>query len=79
MSFVPETKYVKFKNAKNLELVTRIFFSQKRKMINKPFKQLFNNSNEVLNRLKINLNLRPQNLSKEIYFEIAKEYENLIN
>ena len=79
LSFVPETKYVKFKNAKNLELVTRIFFSQKRKMINKPFKQLFNNSNEVLNRLKINLNLRPQNLSKEIYFEIAKEYENLIN
>ena len=46
-------------------------------MINKPFKQLFNNNNKVLNRLKINLNLRPQNLSKEIYFEIAKEYENL--
>ena len=79
LSFVPETKYVKFHNTKNLEVVTRIFFSQKRKMINKPFKQLFNNSNEVLNRLKINLNLRPQNLSKEIYFEIAKEYENLAN
>ena len=48
-------------------------------MINKPFKQLFNNSNEILNKLKINLNLRPQNLSKEIYFEITKEYENLAN
>ena len=48
-------------------------------MINKPFKQLFNNSDEVLNRLKINLNLRPQNLSKEIYFEITKEYDNLAN
>ena len=48
-------------------------------MINKPFRQLFNDSNEVLNRLKINLNLRPQNLSKEIYFEITKEYENLTN
>ena len=48
-------------------------------MINKPFKQLFNNRSEVLNRLKINLNLRPQNLSKEIYFEITKEYENLTN
>ena len=79
LSFVPETKYVKFHNAKSLEMITRIFFSQKRKMINKPFKQLFNNSNEVLNRLKINLNLRPQNLSKEIYFEITKEYENLVN
>ncbi len=79
LSFVPETKYVKFHNAKSLEMVTRIFFSQKRKMINKPFKQLFSNNNEVLNRLKINLNLRPQNLSKEIYFEIVKEYENLAN
>jgi len=62
-----------------LEVVTRVFFSQKRKMINKPIKQLFNNSNEILNKLKINLNLRPQNLSKEIYFEITKEYENLAN
>jgi len=79
LSFVPETKYVKFKNAKNLETVTRVFFSQKRKMINKPVKQLFNNSKEILNKLKINLNLRPQNLSKEIYFEITKEYENLAN
>ena len=79
LSFVPETKYVKFQNAKNLEVVTRVFFSQKRKMINKPIKQLFNNSNEILNKLKINLNLRPQNLSKEIYFEITKEYENLAN
>jgi len=79
LSFVPETKYVKFKNAKSLELVTRVFFSQKRKMINKPIKQLFNNSNEILNKLKINLNLRPQNLSKEIYFQITKEYENLDN
>ena len=79
LSFVPETKYVKFQNAKSLEVVTRVFFSQKRKMINKPIKQLFNNSNEILNRLKINLNLRPQNLSKEIYFEITKEYENLAN
>ncbi len=79
LSFVPKTKCVKFKNAKSLELVTRIFFSQKRKMINKPIKRLFNNGNEILNKLKINLNLRPQNLNKEIYFEITKEYENLIN
>jgi 16S rRNA (adenine1518-N6/adenine1519-N6)-dimethyltransferase len=79
LSFVPETKYVKFQNTKSLEAVTRVFFSQKRKMINKPIKQLFNNSNEILNKLKINLNLRPQNLSKEIYFEITKEYENLAN
>ena len=77
LSFVPETKYVKFKNVNNLETVTRIFFSQRRKMINKPFKKLFNNKNNILNRLKINLNLRPGNLSKDIYYKITKEYENL--
>ena len=48
-------------------------------MINKPFKKLFSNNNEVLNKLKINLKSRPANLSKEIYFNITKEYENLIN
>jgi len=79
LSFVPETKYIKFQNAENLELVTRIFFSQKRKMINKPIKQLFNNRSEILKKLKMNFDLRPQNLSKEIYFEITKEYENLTN
>ena len=48
-------------------------------MINKPIKQLFNNRSEILKKLKMNFNLRPQNLSKEIYFEITKEYENLAN
>ena len=79
LSFVPKTKYVKFQNAKNLEMVTRVFFSQKRKMINKPFKKLFNDNKKVLNRLKINLKLRPANLNKEVYLKIAKEYENLTN
>ena len=78
LSFVPETKYIKFKNSKNLETITKVFFSQKRKMINKPFKKLFNNNNKILNKLKINLSLRPANLSKETYFKITKEYENLI-
>ena len=78
LSFVPETKYIKFKNSKNLETITKVFFSQKRKMINKPFKKLFNNNNKILNKLKINLSLRPANLSKETYFKITREYENLI-
>ena len=78
LSFEPKKKYIKFKNSKSLEKVTRVFFSQRRKMINKPFKKLFDNNNEILSRLKINLNLRPANLSKEFYFKITEEYENLI-
>ena len=78
LSFVPKKKYKKIVNGKNLEMVTRIFFSQRRKMINKPFKRLFNNNNQILKRLKIDLKLRPENLSKDVYYKITREYENLI-
>ena len=48
-------------------------------MIKKPFNQIFNNSNKISEKLNINLNLRPQNLSPELYFQITQEYENLIS
>ena len=66
LSFVPETKYVKFQNAKNLEAVTRVFFSQKRKMINKPFKKLFSNNIKVLNKLNSDRIKLTKKLLKEI-------------
>ena len=47
-------------------------------MINKPFKKLFNDNIEILKRLNINLKLSPENLTKETYYKITKEYENLI-
>ena len=31
----------------------------------------------VIKSLKLNLNLRPQNLSCETYYKLAKEYEKL--
>ena len=48
-------------------------------MIKKPFNQLFNGDQKVLDKLKINLNLRPQNLDLETYYKLASEYENLIS
>ena len=48
-------------------------------MIKKPFNQIFQNSNSIQKKLKLDLNLRPQNLSINKYFEITKEYENLRN
>jgi 16S rRNA (adenine1518-N6/adenine1519-N6)-dimethyltransferase len=77
--FSPKDTFFEIKNAKNLEKITRIFFNQRRKMIKKPFNQIFNNSNKISEKLNINLNLRPQNLSPELYFQITKEYENLIS
>ena len=75
--FKPKKNYYKFDNPKNLEFITRVFFNQRRKMLKKPFNQIFNGDFEIANKLKINLNLRPQNLDHETYFKITKEYENL--
>jgi len=75
--FSPKNKSFKIKDAKNLEKVTRIFFSHRRKMLKKPFNQLFNGDQKILNKLKIDLNLRPQNLDFETYYQLTSEYENL--
>ncbi len=75
--FVPRENFYKLKNPKNLEKITRIFFNNRRKMIKKPFNQIFNGNLEILDKLKINLNLRPQNLNFETYYKITEEYENL--
>ena len=77
--FTPKKSFVKIKNPENLELITRVFFNQRRKMIKKPFNQLFNGNQKVLDKLKINLNLRPQNLSLDTYYKLASEYEKLIS
>ena len=75
--FKPKKNYYKFNDPKNLEFITRIFFNQRRKMLKKPFNQIFNGDFKIANKLKINLNLRPQNLDHETYYKITKEYENL--
>ena len=77
LMFTPRKSYPKLKNSKNLEIVTRIFFNQRRKKIKKPLNQLFKKPNKIIEKLKLNIDLRPQNLSPEIYYKIAKEYEKL--
>jgi 16S rRNA (adenine1518-N6/adenine1519-N6)-dimethyltransferase len=75
--FTPKNKFFKINDSKNLEKVTRIFFNQRRKMIKKPFNQLFNGDQKILNELKIDLNLRPQNLDFNTYYHLTSLYENL--
>ena len=75
--FTPKKDFYKIKNPKNLEKITRIFFSNRRKMIKKPYNQIFNGDLRVLEKLKINLNLRPQNLGYETYYKLTEEYEKL--
>ena len=75
--FKPKQFFFNIKDAKNLEKITRIFFNQRRKMLKKPFNQLFNGNIEIARKLNIDLNLRPQNLDFETYYKLVKEYENL--
>ena len=75
--FTPKENFFKLKDPKNLEKITRIFFSQRRKMLKKPFNQVFTNGKEVAEKFGVNLNLRPQNLEPETYFKLVKEYEDL--
>ena len=75
--FYPKKNFVKINNPKNLEKVTRIFFSHRRKMIKKPYKLMFNDNLEIADKLKIKLDLRPQNLDYETYFKLTDEYEKL--
>ena len=75
--FTPKENFFKLKDPKNLEKITRIFFSQRRKMLKKPFNQVFDNGKEVAAKFGIDLNLRPQNLEPEVYFKLVKEYEDL--
>ena len=63
-------------NIKNLEHITNIFFSGKRKMINKALARIFKNHISVSKRYKIDLNLRPSDLSLDQYYKLAEHYES---
>jgi len=80
LSFAPKEN-IKFqiKNPKNLEKITRILFSNRRKIINKNFLKLFENNVSVAKELNINLKQRPGELSKETFYNIAMKYENLFS
>ena len=75
--FEPKEEFFLLKNSKNLEKITRIFFMHRRKMIKKPYFQLFNGDISIASKIGIDLNSRPQNLDLETYFKLTKEYENL--
>ena len=80
LSFKPKkTNKFNLKNPKNLEKVTRILFSNRRKMINKNFIRLFKKNERIAKKLNIDLTKRADQLSNEMFYKIAVEYDQLFN
>jgi len=77
LKFTPKKKFFELKDPNNLEKITRIFFNHRRKMIKKPFNQIFSKNIDILKKLNISLDLRPQNLDCKTYLLIARELDNL--
>ena len=75
--FTPKKDFYKIRDSKNLEKITRVFFNNRRKMIRKPYNQIFNGDLRILENLKLDLNLRPQNLDCNTYYKLTEEYEKL--
>ena len=74
----PQNKpFVKIKKIENLEKITNIFFSNKRKMINKNIKKIFKKNNFIKLIKNLNLKSRPTDLIPEKYYEITKLYEEM--
>ena len=77
LEFVPKKKFHEIKDPKNLEKVTKVFFSQRRKMVKKPINILFKNFQFNYNKFNIKSSDRPQNIDVNKYLKIVKEYEDL--
>ena len=72
--FKPKVSTIILKDISNLEKITNIIFSNKRKMINKNIKKILSKKDILLiNNLK--LNSRPTEIEPEIFYKIAKLYE----
>ena len=79
LSFKPKKFFYKIKKPKNLEIITRLLFSNRRKMINKNFLKIFKNNRLIAQQLGIDLNKRPEELSTETFYKIAIKYEELFS
>ncbi len=72
--FKPSIKYLlKIRNLENLEKITNLIFSSKRKMINKSLKKILT---EDMIPKNWSLKKRPSDISPEIFYEITSLYEN---
>ena len=71
----PKKNLLKIKKVDNLEKITNILFSNKRKMINKNIKKIFKKKEHMIKNL--DFKLRPSEIKPEIYYELTRIYEEI--
>ena len=79
LEFLPKKKIHEIRDPRNLEKITKIFFNQRRKMINKPINILFKNFHFDYKKFNLHPSDRPQNVDISKYLKIVNEYEALRN
>ena len=72
--FYPKKKIQKNINIDNLEKITNIIFSNKRKMINKNIKKILS-SNQINMIKQLDLSARPSEIKPETYYKITELFE----
>ncbi len=66
--------YYKIKDISNLEKVTNILFSSRRKMINKSIRKILSQHN-LKNIPELKLNLRAENINPDLIYKITEQFE----
>ena len=70
-----KVKNFKIQNIDNLEKITNVFFTGKRKMINKAFKKLFGKNESFLKKINLSSSLRPNQITEEQFYRITEFFE----
>jgi len=65
----------KYENFEKLEYITKVIFSNKRKMINKALNKLFQNNSMISKKYDLNLKSRPSEISKKTFYKLADFYK----
>lgn len=76
IELVPYHKIMTDFNFDIFEKIVASAFNQRRKMIRSSLKPIFNNVDEVLEKLNINSNLRAENLAIAEFYKMAHYYQN---
>lgn len=74
INFKPKKNTFKIKNISNLEKITNFLFSKKRKMINKSIIKILN-KDEIKQIPELKTNLRPSDISPNVYYKITRIFE----